>query len=90
MRAFAAIGIVMMHVQANLTIKPTSNYLTDTIIPFFTDFVYLFMMISAFGLSFGYYVRVKINLITPNAFYQYRINPILPFFAIMVLIDVLW
>ena len=90
MRAFAAIGIVMMHVQANLTIKPTSNYLTDTIIPFFTDFVYLFMMISAFGLSCGYYERIKLNQITPNAFYQKRIKRILPFFAIMVLIDVLW
>lgn len=90
MRAFAAIGIVMMHVLSNLTIKPSFNYFTQTIIPYFTNFVFLFMMISAFGVSCGYYTRIKNNQITPEAFYKKRYKRILPFFAIMVLIDVLW
>lgn len=90
MRAYAAIGIVMMHVLANLQTKPTANYLTETIIPYFTNFVFLFMMISAFGVSCGYYDRIKTNQITPNLFYAKRYKRLLPFFAIMVLIDLLW
>ena len=32
LRAFAALGIVLMHVQANMAIKPSVNYLTSNII----------------------------------------------------------
>ena len=35
LRAYAAIGIVMMHVLASLPNKPSENLLTQTIIPFF-------------------------------------------------------
>lgn len=90
LRAYAAIGIVMMHVLANLQIKPSVNYITDTIIPFFSNFVFLFMMISAFGLGCGYYDRIKNNRVTPNAFYTKRYKRILPFFVIMVIIDLVW
>ena len=90
LRAYAAIGIVMMHVLANLQIKPSVNFMTETIIPFFTNFVFLFMMLSAFGLNCGYYERIKNNHITPEAFYSKRYERVLPFFAIMVIIDLVW
>ena len=38
LRAYAAIGIVLMHVQANLMIKPSDNVLTCNVIPWFTNF----------------------------------------------------
>lgn len=90
MRAYAAIGIVIMHVLANLQTKPSSNYFTQTVIPYFSNFVFLYMIISALGLSCGYYDRIRYCAIAPNAFYMRRIKRILPFFALMVLIDVLW
>lgn len=90
LRAYAAIGIVMMHVLANISLKPSTNYLTNTIIPYFTDFVFLFMMISGFSVSCGYYEKIKNHMISPNDFYLRRYKRILPFFAIMVLIDLLW
>lgn len=90
MRAYAAVGIVMMHELANIGIKPDANYLTLTVIPYFTNFVFLFMMISAFGVSCGYYERIKHGQITPSAFYLKRYKRVLPFFALMVLIDFLW
>ncbi|WP_423828387.1 hypothetical protein, partial [Sodaliphilus pleomorphus] len=40
MRAYAIIGIVMMHVLSDIAIKPSENYLTTTVIPFFTNFVF--------------------------------------------------
>lgn len=33
LRAYAAVGIVLMHVQANLMIKPSDNILTGNVIP---------------------------------------------------------
>lgn len=33
LRAYAAVGIVLMHVLANLMIKPSDNILTGNVIP---------------------------------------------------------
>lgn len=88
-RAFAAIGIVLMHVLGHVPIKTTSNFLTNSLIPFFCDFVLLFMVISAFSLSCGYYERIKQGNISINEFYIKRYLRILPFFAILCLVDVI-
>lgn len=87
LRAYAAIGIVVMHVLANIPVKPAHNYLTNTIIPWFTDFTLLFMVISGFSLCCGYYEKVKTGAITPNAFYKKRYTRILPFFTCLCLLD---
>ena len=50
LRAYAAVGIVLMHVQANLVIKPSDNILTGNVIPWFTNFTLLFMIIPQFGI----------------------------------------
>lgn len=59
LRAYAAVGIVLMHVLSNITLKPSENYLTLKLIPFFTDFTLLFMIVSGFSLCCGYYERFK-------------------------------
>lgn len=87
LRAYAAIGIVLMHIWANISIKPTESYLTKTIIPWFSDFTLMFMVVSGFSLCCGYYERIKKGAITPNEFYKKRYMRILPFFAILCLID---
>ena len=89
LRAYSAIGIVMMHVLANIIVKPSSNYVIDTIIPYFTNFTLLFMIISAFSVCCGYYDRVKNGQIKPNDFYSKRYKRLLPFFALMVVISVI-
>lgn len=86
LRAYAAIGIVLMHVQANLAIKPSVNVLTEKVIPWFTNFTLLFMIISAFSMCCGYYERVKSGAITPAKFYAKRYHRTWPFFALMVCI----
>ena len=40
LRAFACIGIVLMHVKANIDIKPTGNFLINNIISFTGNFVF--------------------------------------------------
>ena len=87
LRAYAALGILLMHVQANIKVKPSVNYLTRELIPFFTDFTLLFMIVSGFSLCCGYYQRMKEGAITPADFYKKRYARILPFFAILCLLD---
>lgn len=78
-------GIVLMHVQANLMIKPSDNIMTCVVIPWFTNFTLLFMIISAFSMCCGYYERVKSGAITPAKFYAKRYHRTWPFFAMMVI-----
>lgn len=87
LRAYAAVGIVLMHVLSNITLKPSENYLTLKLIPFFTDFTLLFMIVSGFSLCCGYYERFKKGTITPNSFYKKRYARILPYFACLCLLD---
>lgn len=87
LRTYAAIGIVAMHVLANIDIKPTENLITKSIIGPMGELVLLFMMISAFGICCGYYERVKAGKISPSEFYKKRYTRILPFFALLVSID---
>lgn len=78
-----------MHVLCNICVKPTDNYLTRVLIPFFTDFTLLFMMVSAFSMSCSYYEKIKNGAISPNAFYKKRYIRILPFFALLNFVDLL-
>lgn len=89
LRAYAALGILLMHVQANMVVKPSAGYVTERLIPFFTDFTLLFMVVSGFSLCCGYYTRIKEGMITPNAFYRKRYLRILPFFALLCIIDLM-
>lgn len=87
-RAFAAIGIVMMHMGANNNYEIKGN-LFEEVIPFFTNFVYLFMIVSAFSVCCGYYEKMVANSSTIMTFYKKRYSKILPFFSLLVLIDLI-
>lgn len=87
LRAYGALGILIMHVQANVPVRPVGGFLYDTFIPSLTHFVYLFIVISAFGLCCGYYDKFKAGTISPNEFYLKRYKRLLPFFALLVFID---
>lgn len=87
LRAIACIGILMMHVQANMALKTLHGFVFESLIPSFTNFVFLFMAVSAFGMCIGYYDKVKSKEINWVDFYKKRYLKILPFFAILVIID---
>ena len=86
LRSIACVGIMTMHVCAN------SNYEIDgfiyrQVIPSFTDFVFLFMAVSAFGMSCGYFDKVMEGKIDWTVFYKKRYSKILPFFLFLIVID---
>ena len=51
LRAYAAIGILLMHVLSNIGVKPSENYLTETLIPWFTDFALMFRVVERIHLE---------------------------------------
>lgn len=85
LRAISCVAIIGMHIRAN------SNYVlpswTNTVIASWTLFVYLFLMISGFGMFCGYYNRFKNGTIDLNSFYTKRYKKIFPFFALLIVID---
>lgn len=87
LRTIACFGIVMMHVQANNDYD-ISGFVYDKLLASFTNFVFLFMVISAFGMCCGYLDKVLNNQISLETFYFKRYSKILPFFAFLVLIDI--
>lgn len=90
LRTFAAIGIICMHVLANTKVAvngEATNYLLNTLIGSFGAFVQLFFIISGFGMCCGYYEKIKAQTISINEFYNKRYLKILPFFTLLVLLD---
>ena len=87
LRAFAAIGIVMMHILVNGEYE-IGGFVFEELIPSFTELVYLFMIISAFSMCCGYYEKIISNNITVGEFYSKRFAKIWPFFAFLSVIDV--
>ena len=60
LRTIAAVGIVMMHMRANNNYE-IGGYVYNKIIPSFTNFVFLYMVISAFGMRWGYKEKILKN-----------------------------
>ncbi len=85
LRTIACFGIILMHIRANTAfVLPAAM---DTFVMSLTHFVALFLMISGFGMFCGYYDRFKDGKMDLNSFYTKRYKKILPFFAILIVLD---
>lgn len=106
LRALAALGILLMHYQANIGTDVNESLrshglLYSEIIPFFTQFVYMFFIVSAFSMCCGYFNRFRMSDVRMGAdnktvmmstfdtsrFYSKRYSRIWPFFALLVFLD---
>ena len=86
LRAFSAVGIALMHILANGGYS-LSGFVFDRLIPSFTHLVFLFMIISSFGVCCGYYEKVIRGKFDIEGFYRKRLQKIWPFFALMCLFE---
>ena len=86
LRAISCIGIIAMHIRANTNYQ-VSGWVYDSFIPSMTHLVPLFLILSGFGMFCGYYEKVKSGKVNWNLFYSKRYKKILPFFAFLILID---
>lgn len=99
LRAIAAIGILIMHYKACLPNIVGERLLERlpflySVISSFSDFIYLFFIMSAFSMCCGYYHRFDKDSdgrcsFDINEFFDKRYSRIWPFFALLVCIDVI-
>lgn len=87
LRALAAVGIVLMHVEANG--YELKGFVFERLIPSFTNLVFLFMIISGFAMCCGYYDKIVRSQITVEEFYSRRYAKLWPYFALLCLLDLL-
>ncbi|MBO7363814.1 MAG: acyltransferase [Lachnospiraceae bacterium] len=87
LRAVSCLAIAAMHIRANAAfdLAPWAR----TMVGSWTHFVYLFLMISGFGMFCGYYERFRDGKADVNAFYRKRYAKILPFFGLLILADLI-
>ena len=78
MKAYSAIGIILMH-----------GFFTDKIIASFSNLTFLFMVLSSFSMCCGYYEKFKGRLINLEEFYKRRYRRIFPFFSILCTIELI-
>ena len=88
LKAYAIIGITLMHVLANGRFE-LRGFVFERFIPAFTDLVFLFMMVSAFGMCCGYYQKITERKISMEDFYRKRYIKIWPYFALLCALDLL-
>ena len=86
LKAYAIIGIALMHVLANGEYG-IEGFVFERLIPSFTNLVFLFMMVSGFGMCCGYYQKIVDQKISVEDFYKKRYIKIWPYFALLCVLD---
>lgn len=87
LRSFGCLAIIAWHVKANTNFNGGGGVLTERIIPSFDYLVYLFMIISGFGMCNGYYQKLKDGNYDLNKFYSRRYKKTVPFFSILIIVN---
>ena len=85
LRSFGCLAIIAWHVKANTNFN--GGLLTEKIIPSFDYLVYLFMIISGFGMCNGYYQKLKDGNYDLNKFYSRRYKKTVPFFLLLIIMN---
>lgn len=86
LKAYAILGIALMHILANGKFG-LNGFMFQKLIPSFTNLVFLFMMVSGFGMCCGYYQKIIDQKISVEDFYKKRYIKIWPYFALLCALD---
>lgn len=89
LKGIAILAIVFLHVVVNGNYNINSIINEEAVLQL-ANMVKLFFMLSSFGMCCGYYEKIKNNNINLNEFYGKRYKKILPFFALIVLAEVIF
>ena len=86
LKAYAILGITLMHVRSNGKFN-MEGFVFLQLIPSFAHLVFLFMMVSGFGMCCGYYQKIVDQKISVEDFYKKRYTKIWPYFALLCALD---
>lgn len=88
-RVIAMLGVLVMHVLANVSYRAELSDLYAYVM-YFGRFTSLFMAVSAFSVSCGYFEKIQNEgWESIEKFYKRRYSKILPFFAFITILDVI-
>lgn len=87
LKAWGCLGIIAMHILANANYQYIKGWPRE-MIRTWTELVYLFLIVSAFGLCCGYYDKFKSKSIDIGDFYRRRYRKIQPFFVLLIIIAI--
>lgn len=90
LRTISCFSIIAMHILYNTSYDLSGNFIWDIFIPSLNWLVYLFIMISGFGMCAGYLSRFQAGSVNLEAFYKRRYSKILPFFGFLLIIAVVF
>ena len=88
LRALSCFAIIAMHIQANTEYR-INGFVYNTVISSWTWLVYLFLIISGFGMCCGYYDKIINRTIDIDLFYLKRFQKTVPFFVCLVFLAVI-
>ena len=86
LKAYAILGIALMHVLSNGKYE-IEGFVFEQLIPAFTNLVFLFMMVGGLGMCCGYYQKIIDRKISMEEFYSKRYIKIWPYFALLCVLD---
>ena len=86
LKAYAILGIALMHILSNGNYE-LGGFVFERLIPSFTNLVFLFMMVSGFGMCCGYYQKIVDRKISMEEFYSKRYIKIWPYFVLLCALD---
>lgn len=86
LKAYAITGIALMHLLSNGKYE-LGGFVFERLIPYFTNLVFLFMMVSGFGMCCGYYQKIVDRKISMEEFYTKKYFKIWPYFALLCALD---
>lgn len=89
LRTLSCFSIIAMHIALNTNYQ-ISGFLWDRFIPSLTWLVYLFLIISGFGMCAGYLDRFHNGTIDLETFYKRRYTKILPFLFFLIALEMIW
>lgn len=92
-RSFASVGIMLMHVKSNMAFEVTEGtaggFIMECLIGKMGGFVQLFFILSGFSMCCGYYEKFRTKCMDLNTFYSRRYKKFLPFFMLLIILDLL-
>lgn len=86
-RGWSCLLIVMAHIYLNAVYQLGSSYRKVMLLA--VEMVFLYMVISGFSICCGYCTPLTNGTVTVSQFYQRRYQKIWPFWAVLVLLEVI-
>ncbi len=90
LRVYACFGVIMVHMASPLNNNYALPSMLSNAIERLSLFLFVFMILSSFGLCCGYFKKILSGKQNLSDFYKKRYSKILPFFSFVVMLELVF